>query len=71
MVYRQIFLKKGEQNMSIEQILKLQGFESAAEFHTMIADVDISTIEKMASFKEWQDKDGTKTGLLKLKGEVK
>jgi hypothetical protein len=42
------------------------GFADIAEFNRMIAAVDLSTPEKRAAFKSWQDEDGTKTGLVKL-----
>lgn len=35
-------------------LLKELGFEDEAEFHRMVASVDLSTPEKLARFKGWQ-----------------
>lgn len=48
-----------------DEIAKELGFESAAEFFKMVADVDL-TGDGLAAFKQWQDNDGTKQGLLVL-----
>lgn len=50
----------------MEALVKQLGFESEKEFHHLVASVDISTPEKSAAFKKWQDEDGSKEGLLKL-----
>lgn len=50
----------------MDELVKQLGFESAAEFHGMVAAVDISSAEKMAAFRRWQDSDGTKAGLVAL-----
>jgi hypothetical protein len=50
----------------MEGIVKKFGFESLKEFHNLIANVDLTSPEKIAKFKKWQGTDGTKTGLLKL-----
>lgn len=55
--------------MSIDDqglLLTQLGFESAAEFHRMVADVDLSSTERIAAFKHWQEHDGTKQGLMCL-----
>lgn len=44
------------------------GFESEKEFHSLVASFDISTPERRAIFKKWQEENGTKEGLLKLDG---
>lgn len=49
-----------------EQAIKELGFESAAEFHRMVADVDLAGAERLAAFKRWQEHDGTKQGLMRL-----
>lgn len=46
-----------------EEVFKELGFESSAEFNKMVADVDLSSAEKIAVFKSWQENDGTKSGL--------
>lgn len=50
----------------MEKILKENGFESLKEFHSMIANVDLDSPDKIVAFKNWQKIDGTKEGLLKL-----
>jgi AraC-like DNA-binding protein len=50
----------------MEEIVKEYGFESLEEFHHMIANIDLTSPEKISAFKNWQGTDGTKTGLLKL-----
>jgi len=44
-------------------LFKQAGFDSAAEFHRMVASVDLSTPDRFAAFKRWQEEDGTKQGL--------
>lgn len=51
----------------MEEIVKQYGFESVGEFHRMVADVDLTSAEKIAAFKKWQEDDGTKKGLIALK----
>jgi len=50
----------------MEEIVKSMGFESLAEFNKMVSDVDLSSADKIKKFKEWQNLDGTKEGLIKL-----
>jgi hypothetical protein len=52
--------------MNDDTELKELGFESSAEFHKMVASVDLSSLAKIQDFKRWQNDDGTKAGLLKL-----
>lgn len=47
-------------------ILKELGFDSQQDFNSRLVSVDVSTPEKMAAFRKWQNDDGTKEGLLKL-----
>jgi hypothetical protein len=47
-------------------IIKALGFESEAEFHSMVSSVDISTPERMRAFISWKENDGTKGGLANL-----
>ena len=50
----------------MEEMVKEYGFDSVQEYHHLVANVDVSTSEKLAAFKTWQIHDGTKEGLLKL-----
>lgn len=50
----------------MEQFVKEKGFKSLAEFHTLVARIDITTPERIKIFKNWQHNDGTKEGLLKI-----
>lgn len=50
----------------MEKIVKQYGFKSLKEFNKMIANVDLTSIDKIEAFKDWQNNDGTKKGLLKL-----
>ena len=43
------------------------GFKDVAELHRMVADVDLSTSDKLEKFRNWKLDDGTKEGLLELK----
>lgn len=47
-----------------DDIAKALGFANAAEFHRMVASVDIAEPGRAAAFKRWQDEDGSKDGLL-------
>ena len=57
-------LKRG--SPPFDEVAKSNGFSDAYELHRLVAQVDISTVEKMAAFKKWQRDDGTKAGLLRL-----
>lgn len=50
----------------MEEIVKQYGFDSLEEFNKMVSNVDLTTLDKLKAFKDWQEKDGTKDGLLKL-----
>lgn len=50
----------------MEEIVKQFGFVDLEEFNRLVASVDLSTEEKIREFKEWQNEDFTKEGLLKL-----
>ena len=50
----------------MEEIVKECGFESIKEFNHLVANVDLSTPEKLKAFNFWQENDGSKEGLLKL-----
>lgn len=47
-------------------LIRQMGFDSDDEFHKLVANVDISTPNKLLNFKKWQSEDGSKEGLLKL-----
>jgi len=48
-------------------IVKQYGFESLEEFSQLISSLNLTTMEKLIAFRKWQENDGTKAGLLKLK----
>lgn len=49
-----------------DEIAQRLGFADGAEFHRLVAAVDLSDARKLAAFKRWQDEDGTKDGLVRL-----
>lgn len=49
-----------------DEFVKRLGFENTTEFSQLLASRDISTLEKQKALKLWQEKDGTKAGLLLL-----
>lgn len=51
---------------TIDDIVLQKGFESLNEFYRLVANTDLSSTNKLASFRRWQNEDGTKEGLLKL-----
>lgn len=65
------FLPNGERDEMNDEIARQLGFNDAAEFHRMVASVDLSDASKLAAFKRWQEDDGTKDGLAALGKEVK
>lgn len=52
--------------LTLEAVVKANGFESEAEFHRLICRVPMRTAKQRVAFKRWQRADGTKDGLLKL-----
>jgi hypothetical protein len=50
----------------MEEFVKEMGFASLEEFNRLVATVDINSKEKMKSFIDWKENDGTKEGLLLL-----
>ena len=50
----------------LKDLVKKYGFESEREFHKLVSSVDLSSSQKIAAFKNWQNEDGTKEGILKL-----
>jgi small nuclear ribonucleoprotein (snRNP)-like protein len=58
--------------MKMEELLSAiskSGFDSLDEFNGLVCKVDLSTNIVISKYKEWQYKDGTKNGLLKLLGQ--
>jgi hypothetical protein len=54
----------------MEEFVKLLGFDSLNQYNKLVFTTDVSTPEKLAAFEKWQEEDGTKEGLLRLRGEV-
>lgn len=50
----------------MEELVKECGFDSLDDFNRLINLADLSTEENRKAFKEWQNEDGTKDGLLTL-----
>ena len=55
---------------TMEEFVKLLGFDSLNQYNILVFTTDVSTPEKLAAFEKWQEEDGTKEGLLRLRGEV-
>ena len=49
-----------------EQFSKDNGFNSENDFHTLVTSIDLTSDDNVYRFKDWQDNDGSKTGLLKI-----
>lgn len=56
-----------ESSAVIDTFIQQFGFKDNEEFNKLIAEIDISTQEKLSVFQNWQNNDGTKEGLSKLK----
>ena len=54
----------------MEEFVKLLGFDSLNQYNKLVFTADVSTPEKLAAFEKWQEEDGTKEGLLRLRGET-
>ena len=52
--------------MDLEEVATVNGFESSYEMMMLIAQVNLSTPEKLQEFNAWKMLDGTKDGLLEL-----
>lgn len=50
----------------MEELVKECGFDSLDNFNYLINLVDLSTEESIKAFKDWQNYDGTKEGLVML-----
>jgi hypothetical protein len=55
---------------TLEEFAKLLGFDSLSQYAKLVYTTDVSTPEKLAAFEKWEEEDGTKEGLLRLRGEV-
>jgi len=53
----------------LEEFVRLLGFDSLSQYNKLVFTTDVSTPEKLAAFEKWQEEDGTKTGLLWLRGD--
>ena len=53
-------------DIEFEKLVKKLGFESKKEWSNLVANVDLSTRDKLYDFEDWKNNDGTKDGLLKL-----
>lgn len=50
----------------MEELAIEMGFENVREMMHLVASVNLSKPDRLAAFKQWQDNDGTKAGLLIL-----
>lgn len=50
----------------MDSLVRMHGFADAAEYSAMMSAVDVSTPERYRAFKDWQEGDGSKTGLQQL-----
>ena len=50
----------------LEILYQEYGFEDAKELTRMIANVDLSSPDKLRAFAQWKKEDGSKKGLEKL-----
>jgi hypothetical protein len=54
---------------TLEEFVKLLGFDSLNQYNKLVFTTDVSTPEKLAALEKWQAEDGTKAGLLRLREE--
>ena len=50
----------------MEELVKELGFKDLDEYHKLVANVDLSSFEKIRAFNNWKNNDGSKEGILKL-----
>ena len=55
---------------TLEEFVKLLGFDSLHQYNKLVFTTDVSTPEKLAALEKWQEEDGTKEGLLRLRGQL-
>jgi hypothetical protein len=53
----------------LEEFVRLLGFDNLSQYNKLVFTTDVSTPEKLAAFEKWQEEDGTKAGLLRLRGD--
>jgi len=51
---------------NLDELLKAKGFENEDEFNRLISNVDLTDSCNLLNFNIWKEKDGTKSGLLKV-----
>jgi len=52
--------------LTLEAVVKANGFESEDEFHRLVCRAPLRTAKQRVAFHRWQRADSTKAGLLKL-----
>jgi hypothetical protein len=55
-----------ETKITLEELVKANGFTSEKEFHSMVASVPLTSPGARGLFTAWQDNNGTKAGLQKI-----
>jgi hypothetical protein len=58
-----------DMDVSLDAVARKFGFESEREFNHLVATTDISSAEKNIRFKAWQETDGYKDGLDKVRAK--
>lgn len=54
----------------MEEFVRLLGFDNLSQYNKLVFTTDVSTPEKLAAFEQWQEEDGSKEGLLRLRDEM-
>ena len=49
-----------------DKLVQEYGFNNLKEFFKLVGELDLSTSKKQKDFKNWQNNDGSKKGLLAL-----
>lgn len=52
--------------VKFEEVLKKKGFDSVKQYHRMVSNVDLTSMENLIAFNLWKEIDGTKNGLINL-----
>jgi hypothetical protein len=50
----------------MEELAKECGFDSIEDFKELVNSLNLSTQDRIDEFKEWQNNDGSKDGLIKI-----
>jgi len=53
--------------MNLNDVAVKNGFKNADELLSLIFTIDLTNPDKLKAYKDWQENDGTKEGLMKLK----